>query len=128
MTGDKSGKRILVVEDDPNIMRLIVDTLEGGGHVVTSARDSSEALARLGSGRFDAAIVDFVLPGSDGAQLHRKLRAIAPSLADCTLFISGHLQSKENLDYFLTHGAGYLAKPFNAEDLLGSVDRIFEPT
>lgn len=122
------GRRVLAVEDDINIMHLIVDTLEGAGYRVTQARVAPDAVARLGDQSFDAAVVDFALPGMDGVELHREIRRLSPGLAERTLFISGHIQSRENLDYFLTHGAGYLSKPFRVEDLLESVERMFEPT
>lgn len=127
MMDHRSGpKRILAVEDDPNIMHLIVDTLEGAGYAVTRAQRPSEALGHVRGAQFDAAVVDFVLPESDGVELHRAFRQVDRRLAENTLFISGHLQSKENLDYFLTEGAGYLPKPFRVEDLVESIERIFE--
>jgi len=127
MDRERNGRRILAVEDDPNIMHLIVDTLEVAGYAVEGARLAEEALDRLAAGSFDAAVVDFTLPGKNGVELHREIQSLRPRLAERTLFISGFLQSKENLDYFLTHGAGYLPKPFRIEDLVESIDRMFEP-
>ena len=128
MTNPGKGRRVLAVEDDPNIMHLLVDALEGVGYRVTCAREWREALEKVDQGRFDAAILDFALPGRDGVLLHQDLRDRDPGLADRTLFISGLIQSRENLDYFLTHSAGYLSKPFRVEDLIDSVERIFQPT
>src|SRR6185436_1470706 len=128
MTSSGNGRRVLAVEDDPNIMHLIVDALEGAGYRVSCAKEWREALQKLDGDRFDAAILDFALPGRDGVMLHQDLQGRDPGLADRTLFISGLVQSRDNLDYFLTHGAGYLSKPFRVEDLIDSLDRIFQPS
>jgi two-component system cell cycle sensor histidine kinase/response regulator CckA len=126
MNAVRTGRRVLAVEDDPNIMHLIVDTLEISGYTVSPARTPEEALQRLRTEKFDGAVVDFMLPGLDGVELHAEIQKIDMELADRTLFISGLLQTKENLDYFLSRGAGYLPKPFRIEDLIESVDRMFE--
>lgn len=73
--GDGDRSRILVVDDSAGVRQLIAATLAGKGHVVSvasSAREAGEALARKS---FDALVVDYAMPGSNGAELVRLLRA-----------------------------------------------------
>ena len=117
-------RRVLIVEDETDIVKLIQDVFDHKRYAVRCASDAEAALELLRAERFDIAILDFFLPGIDGVDLHRRIAAIDPVLASRTIFISGLVQSKANLDYFLTHGATYLAKPFKVDDLLETVERV----
>ena len=97
MSRARNGRRVLAVEDDPNIMRVIIDTLEAAGYEVAGAREFKDALDCLEGAHFDAAILDFALPGMSGVDLHREIRERDPALAERTIFISGLLQSREEL-------------------------------
>ena len=58
--------RVLVVEDEPVILRLLEETLAGDGADVVTVRDADEALKALGQQRFDVVLVDLLLPGQPG--------------------------------------------------------------
>jgi CheY-like chemotaxis protein len=83
-----------------------------------------EALLWLGESDYDLVILDLNLPAMDGTTLHREIARLSPRLAERSIFISGFIQSKENLDYFYTHGGAYLSKPFRLEDLLTAVRQV----
>ncbi len=120
----RMAKRILVVDDEPDIVELLRDILEAEGFDVAEAADSGEALERIREEIYDVAILDFNLPDMDGVMLHRQIRQMDPELADRTVFISGLVQSDENLDYYSAFGAGFLPKPFEVADVLSAVRKL----
>lgn len=112
------GARILVVEDDEHVRRLVVEALGRDGHSVRGAADAEGALAIAREERFELVVSDVVMPGTPGPALVGLLRAIQPSLA--VLFISGYFESPD-IDPRQVQGARLLLKPFSPEDLLAAV-------
>ncbi|HEX9550438.1 MAG TPA: response regulator, partial [Candidatus Limnocylindrales bacterium] len=69
--------RILLVDDDPNLLVLLADQLRADGFEVQTSRDGDEALRRLRSGWPDLLIVDMMMPRMDGLTLAREIKAQA---------------------------------------------------
>jgi DNA-binding response OmpR family regulator len=67
--------RVLVVEDEPVILRLLEETLAGDGADVVTVRDADAALAVLGREQFDVVLVDLLLPGQPGWRVLEQLRS-----------------------------------------------------
>ena len=120
------NKRILVVDDEPEIIELLRDILVGHGYEVDSAALASDALDLVRASIYDAAIVDFNLPDMDGVMLHRQIRQMDEELADATLFTSGLVQSDKNLGYYSAHGRGFLSKPFDFVEVLDALQQLWE--
>ena len=112
-----AGERILVVDDEADIVELLREVLEADGYVVDAAPDAGEALRLIRQNLYDAALLDFNLPDMDGVMLHHQIRRIDSDLASCTIFMSGLLQSEDNLGYYLSQSGGFLAKPFDIADV-----------
>src|SRR5207248_10617441 len=66
--------RVLVIDDEPDVVRLIVKVLSGRGHVVQIARDGASALARVKAEPPDVILLDSDLPKIDGAEVCRRLK------------------------------------------------------
>jgi DNA-binding response OmpR family regulator len=113
-----------VIDDQPEICRLIREALVIEGFDVETSGDPREALGWLGERDYDLVILDFNLPALDGISLHREIAAVSPRLAERSIFISGLIQSRENLDYFYTHGGAFLSKPFRLQDLTTAVRQV----
>jgi PAS domain S-box-containing protein len=75
-----AGRRILVVDDDLGVCRSLEEILEAVGCSVETASDGAEALARVGSTRFDLVLSDVVMPKMDGYELYTALRKLRPEL------------------------------------------------
>lgn len=120
------GKRILIVDDEAEILDLLRDVLVGQGYEVDAAKDASTALGLIHENIYDAAILDFNLPDMDGVMLHRQLRQKDPDLADHCIFMSGYVQSDANLDYYAGEGAGFLSKPFDIAAMLTAVRGLLD--
>ncbi len=121
-------KRILVVDDEPEIVDMLKEFLETHGFVVDSAPDASGAIDRVRDSIYDAAILDFNLPDMDGVMLHRQIRQMDGELAQRTLFTSGLVQSEHALGYYATHGMGFLSKPFDMQDILDWLETTSGPS
>jgi len=121
-----AGKRILVVDDEQDIIDLLTDLLSANGYAVDSALDAAGALDLVRASIYDAAILDFNLPDMDGVMLHRQIRQMDEELADHTLFTSGLVQSEDNLGYYSTFGGGFIPKPFNVQDVLDALGNLWQ--
>ena len=116
-----AGERILVVDDEAEIVELLRDVLVADGYVVDAAPDAGAALRLIRENIYDLALIDFNLPHMDGVMLHHQIRQMDVELAASTIFMSGLLQSDENLGYYMSHSGGFLAKPFDIADVLRRV-------
>lgn len=119
-----AGERLLVVDDEAEIVDLLRDVLTGEGYEVDAASDAAGALALIREKIYDAALLDFNLPDMDGVMLHRQIRQMDAELAAKTVFMSGLMQSDVNLGYYGAQAGGFLSKPFDIRDVVSSVRRV----
>lgn len=113
--------RILVVDDDVDLRRLIGEFLAGHGLEVDGARDAREMDSRLAASRYDVIILDLMMPGEDGLSVLRRLR-VEPRPAVIMLSAMG-----EDTDRIVGLEVGaddYLAKPCNPRELLARVRAV----
>jgi DNA-binding response OmpR family regulator len=116
-----AGERIIVVDDEAEIVELLRDVLVAEGYAVDAAPDATVALRLIRENIYDAALLDFNLPDMDGVMLHHQIRQMDAELAARTIFMSGLLQSDGNLGYYMSQSGGFLAKPFDIRDVLRQV-------
>jgi CheY-like chemotaxis protein len=74
------AKRVLIVDDDPEIATMLSRSLLRRGFTIEAIPDPQQALARAAEAGFDAALLDLVMPGQDGMALARSLRETLPGL------------------------------------------------
>jgi DNA-binding response OmpR family regulator len=113
-----AGKRILIVDDERDIIDLLTEVLGAHGYAVDSAINAEGALDLVRANIYDAAILDFNLPDMNGVMLHRQIRQMDEELAGHSLFTSGLLQSDDNLGYYSAYSVGFISKPFDVQDVL----------
>jgi DNA-binding response OmpR family regulator len=77
MLAGSHAPRILIVDDDPNLLVLLADQLRADGFEIATARDGDEALRRLATGWPDLLIIDMMMPRMDGLTLAREIKAQA---------------------------------------------------
>jgi len=116
-----SGQRVLVVDDEAEIVELLRDVLVADGYVVDTAPDAGVALGLIRENIYEVALLDFNLPDMNGIMLHHQIRQMDPELASRTIFMSGLLQTDDNLGYYRLQSGGFLAKPFDIADVLRRV-------
>src|SRR5687768_13025310 len=86
--------RVLIVEDNRDLAGNLVDYLESQGHVVDSAMDGITGLHLAVTGEFDAIVLDLALPGLDGTQVCRRLRAEGRTTPVLMLTARGELEDR----------------------------------
>jgi len=112
--------KILVIDDDETVCSLFKDTLEGSGHTVTTANESSAGLELLKNQNYDLVFLDLKMPVMDGVELFRQIRLAKPELP--VTVITGYPDSDLMMNA-LTHGPlGVMSKPFRGSDILAAVD------
>ncbi len=113
-----SRKRILVVEDDSGVRRFLVECLELLGFNVAEAASGAEGLDRLTEGRPDLMIVDFAMPGMNGAEVVIAARGRFP---DLPIILATGYADMEAVDKVVRRDQ-VLRKPFHIDDLATSVE------
>lgn len=120
----ESGKRILVVDDEPTIVGLIVEFLQQMGHITDIAGDGNEAMNKLRIEDYDLIITDLRMPsGFTGDRLHKFIVRKDPDLAQRMIFITGDASNPESREFLQSTGNLYLEKPFLLESLKDAVQK-----
>jgi two-component system OmpR family response regulator len=117
--------RILVVDDDPEIRRLLVDYLERNGFTPLAARDGREMRQALARHAIDLVVLDLTLPDSDGTTLCRDLRAQS-SLP--VLMLTARSEEADRILGIEMGADDYLVKPFSPRELLARIKGILRRT
>jgi two-component system alkaline phosphatase synthesis response regulator PhoP len=124
--GSGVPKKILAVDDEKHIVRLVQVNLERAGYLVVTASDGKEALAKVAEEKPDLVVLDVMMPYMDGFEVLQNLRR-NPSTRDIPVIM---LTAKaQDADVFKGWQSGvdlYLTKPFNPMELLSFVKRIFD--
>jgi two-component system, OmpR family, KDP operon response regulator KdpE len=124
-----SGGRILVVDDEPQILRALRTSLQGAGYEVDVAATAEEALATAALRPPDAVIVDLVLPDRSGTDVTRELRGWS---AVPILVVSAVGDEHEKVAALDAGADDYVTKPFGVEELLArlraALRRVDSPT
>lgn len=119
-------KKILAVDDEKHIVRLVQVNLERQGYEVVCAHDGKEALQKVEEERPDLVVLDVMMPYMDGFEVLQNMRR-NPSTRDIPVIM---LTAKaQDADVFKGWQSGvdcYLTKPFNPMELLSFVKRIFD--
>ncbi len=109
---------VLVVDDDPDLRGVLVNSLDALGYRVAEAADGPTGLAALEQQRPDVLVVDFAMPGMNGAEVARAARERCPGLP--IVLTSGYADT-DAIERAMGKGARILRKPFRIDELLGAV-------
>jgi len=120
------GKRILVVDDDKNILNLEKTILEQKGFEVTAAIGGDEALALLATQPFDLILLDVMMPGLDGFAVCRKIKEDERLKEVPVIFLTAKGGGEALAEGFESGALMYINKPFTANKLLTIVNTMLE--
>lgn len=116
---------VLVVDDDPTVREVVVSYLRAHGHQVSECDDGAEALRRLIDAPPDLVVLDLMLPGLDGLEVCRRLRALPDARAEVPVVMLTALTESEDRIAGLEVGADdYVTKPFSPRELALRVDSV----
>lgn len=122
----ETGKvpRVLVVEDEPTVARLIADVLEDEGMRVEVLLDGREALDCAARQPFDLVICDMKMPGLDGQHFYKSLERSGNPLRERFLFVTGDIIAAQTREFLERNHLPHVAKPFRVEELTEKVHSV----
>jgi DNA-binding response OmpR family regulator len=113
--------RILVVDDDPNLLVVLAEQLRDDGFDVSTARDGQEALRRIEAGWPDLIVVDLTMPRMDGLALARQIKA----QADLPIIVLSAIDTADSKVRLLDEVAeDYVSKPYHYPELRARIQRV----
>lgn len=119
--------KILVVDDFSTMRRIIKNLLKDLGFTnISEADDGSTALPMLQNGDFDFVVTDWNMPGMQGIDLLRNIRADANLSHLPVLMVTAEAKKEQIVAAAQAGVNGYIVKPFTAATLKGKLDKIFE--
>jgi CheY-like chemotaxis protein len=112
---------ILVVDDEPGIRDVLATLLEDEGYHVLQAKNGAEALELLPREHPDLVVLDIMMPLVDGREVLRRLRAMPGQEATHVILMSAGVRDGSELQV-----AAFLLKPFDIDQLLGTVNQLLQ--
>ena len=119
-------RRVLVVDDDREIVEMTRLILESGGYEVVPAHSGEEALRRAGDARPDLILLDINMPGMDGWETLKILKVDEATLSIPVAMFSIKLELRDKILGLQKGAFDYITKPFSYDEILDRVRRIFE--
>jgi len=111
------GSKILIVDDEQEILKLFTDILDILGHKAVTAGSGSQAMERLDEDEYDLIICDMKMPGFGGEELYNHISVSQPKLAERMIFITGDTINPETQSFLQSTGNPYIGKPFSLEEI-----------
>jgi len=119
----KDKKKILVVDDEDDLVSTVASTLEDSGYEVITAKTGPEGLKKARTDRPDLILLDIMMPRVDGYQVLTKLKRNEKVSYIPVVMITAKRETSSILKTQEKGATDYLIKPFNAEQLVGLVQR-----
>ena len=117
-------KKILVVDDDKDIVRLVRAYLEQSGYLVDTAYDGGSAMQKIRAETPDLVVLDLMLPDTDGWELTRQVRADAKLSALPIIMLSARADDVDKIVGLEIGADDYVAKPFNPREVVARVRTV----
>ena len=116
--------RVLIADDDPDVLQLLAITLELDGYEVVRALSGADALWRASEERPDVVVLDVMMPNLDGITVLRQRRDDTATKDIPVLLLSAKAQDADIKIGLDAGAAGYVTKPFDPDDLVAEVERL----
>ena len=114
--------RILIVDDEPEITRLLKGYLAAKGHEAHTALDGTEAIRKAGALRPDVVLLDLIMPGQSGIDVLKEIKAVDPGIA---VIMMTAVIDEQLVQIAIESGAdAHFAKPFQLEEIMKTLHRI----
>ncbi len=120
------AKRILAVDDEKHILRLVQINLEKAGYLVVTASNGREALEAVALERPDLIVMDVMMPEMDGLEALQRLKADETTAEIPVVMLTAKAQDADVFQGWQSGADLYLTKPFNPIELLTFVKRILD--
>ncbi|MBP3548375.1 MAG: response regulator transcription factor [Alistipes sp.] len=117
-----ASRRILVVEDEQTLRRIVCEALESAGYDVAQACDGEDGMRCFEERHADLVVADIMMPRMDGFEMVRRMRARHPDTL--FLFLSARSGAEDVVEGFRTGGHDYLRKPFAMSELMVRIEAL----
>ncbi len=120
-------RRVLVVDDDEDVLRSMKTLLELSGFDVKTIASGEEAIREMGNRQYDLLILDVSMPRVDGVELYRKVKSVERYKDVPIMFTSGYpawTEPEEQRREIFREAEAYMQKPFNVEVFVKTVRRL----
>ena len=121
---DGMSKKILIVEDERDVVKLLRYNLEKEGFRVTAVTDGSLALAEMRREDADLVILDLMLPGMDGLMVCQALRQEASTAAVPVIMLTARGEESDRVRGLELGADDYIVKPFSPRELVSRVEAV----
>ncbi len=122
----KMVRRLLIVDDEPNLLIAVAAVLRDEGFDVKTARSGREALVMIARDSPDLIVSDVRMPGMDGYELARRLRSTANFALIPIVFLSAKDETEDRIEGFRSGVDVYLTKPFEPDELIAVIRAILQ--
>ena len=123
---DKDGKFILCIEDEPEMIDLIRLILERRGFKVEGAAGGMDGIRKVRELHPDLVLLDLMMPDLDGWEVYQQMKADENSRNIPVIVVTAKAQSIDKvLGLHIAKVDDYISKPFSPQDLLASVEKVF---
>lgn len=119
-------RRLLIVDDEPNLLIAVAAVLRDDGFDVKTARSGREALVMIARASPDLIVSDVRMPGMDGYELARRLRSTANFALIPIVFLSAKDETEDRIEGFRSGVDVYLTKPFEPDELVAVIRAILQ--
>ena len=119
-----SPSRILVIDDDPGVVRGLVGLLRRDGYLVETAANGHHALAQLHAAHYDVILCDVRMPELDGVAFYAVLLGQYASLCHRVIFLTGDTLSVDSMAFVHQSGRPWLPKPCSAAELRSAITQV----
>lgn len=122
LTGYKTAARLLIIDDDPSILRLLEQCLTSRGHLCDHAGDGIDALLKLGTSAYDLILSDIRMPNLDGFRMMELLKLKGIRIP--VILMSAMADSESEASARESGAADFIRKPLNGAEVASTVERI----
>jgi DNA-binding response OmpR family regulator len=123
----ETPRKVLIVDDEPNIVTALEFLLKRSGYEVLLATNGAEALEQVERNRPDVVLMDVMMPIKSGFEVCQRMRE-RPELSHVKIVMLSAKGSEAEVNKGLSLGADlYITKPFSTQELVATINRLFEP-
>jgi CheY-like chemotaxis protein len=119
-------KKILILDDEQDILDALKGKLERAGYAVTAATNGYDGLDAARRDKYDLVVTDVVMPGMDGFQFFKEFKKISGYAQTPVIIVSAHASMEDTFRVFGVQD--FLAKPVDGEKIVKAVDRLLDPS
>jgi len=120
----KTKSKILIIDDEPQILELMALALEGSGYTVRTALDGAAGLAKIRQEPFDLVFLDISMPGLDGIAVLKEIRQIAPDIA--VIMLTGYPTQEKVIASFKLKVSNFISKPIQINTIVKVAEDALE--